>query len=508
MVTATYQTLIDWVGNGAFTGSSDDVTGKVIFMEWVRGRQFASQLTGKALGGVANIHLNNDGGTFSTQNNSSPLTGSLLPGRAIRIRSTAPSTTVLWEGKLDVLENRVSLDNAHVAVVKAIGPLALVQQRNVRVPMTTSTLTGVLINRILDDVNWPTGSRSIDAGQTTVTYYWTENKPALEALREVEDTEAGYIGESKDGKIVFEDRDHRLSGTHITSQATFTDNSTGTLFFFMVEQDDPLKAIYNTFEAEISRFTTGTSTVLWVMAQTGSASPLIRNGAGTLRVEAQFPNKASSPTAVAVVSWTALSATTDYTVNTQADGAGTDITANIVATLGGNTFGQSATILLTNNDAQNGYVTTLQVRGVPLLTEYKTNVRVEDSTSQTSFGRKTYRNPAPHIPTVEEGNDWGAFQVSIYKDALQIIHLSVNANRDSTHMTQVLERDISDQITVNATGRSDLGFSNIFFVEHEHHRITADRTHWVTWDLSPATGYGGFWVLNTSELGTRTRLGY
>ena len=235
MVTATYQTLIHRVGNGAFTGSSDDVTGKVIFMEWVRGRQFASQLTGKALGGVANIHLNNDGGTFSTQNNSSPLTGSLLPGRAIRIRSTAPSTTVLWEGKLDVLENRVSLDNAHVAVVKAIGPLALVQQRNVRVPMTTSTLTGVLINRILDDVNWPTGSRSIDAGQTTVTYYWTENKPALEALREVEDTEAGYIGESKDGKIVFEDRDHRLSGTHITSQATFTDNSTGTLFFFMVE---------------------------------------------------------------------------------------------------------------------------------------------------------------------------------------------------------------------------------------------------------------------------------
>ena len=505
---ATYEVLVDWVGDGAFTGTSDNITAKVLAMEWVRGRQFASQLTGKALAGAASIRLNNDGGTFSTQNSASPLVGSLLPGRAVRVRTTAPSTVVLWEGRTDVLENNVSVDNNHVAVLKCIGPLAYVNDRNVRIPVQASTLTGVLVNKILDDVNWPAGSRAIDNGQTTISYFWTEDKPALEAMREVEDTEAGYIGESKDGKVVFEDRDHRLSGTHITSLATFTDSATSTLYFFNIEQDDPLKAIYNSFEAVVSRFTTGATATLWKLAQTGAASPPIYNNGGTLRLEATFPNQASSPTAVAAASWTPLTSTVDFLVNTQAGGGGTDITADVVGTFATATFGQSVSIILTNNNGSIGYVTFLQVRGVPILTEYKANVRVEDSSSQTSFGRKTFRSGAQHIPTIEEAADWGAFQVAIYKDALQIMKLTVNANRDGSHMGQVINRDISDLVTVQATGRSDLGFSNIFFIEHEHHRVMADRTHWVTWDLSPATGYGGFWVLNNSDLSVRTRPGY
>lgn len=509
MTVATYQVLVDWVGDGAFTGTSDDVTAKVMNMEWVRGRTFASQLTGKALAGAANVSLNNDGGTFSTQNPNSPLAGSLLPGRAVRIRTTAPSTVVLWEGRTDIIENRISLDNNHVAVLKAIGPLAYVNSRNVRIPMQSNTLTGVLVNKILDDVNWPSGSRIIDAGQTTISYFWTEDKAAMEALREVEDTEAGYVGESKDGKIVFEDRDHRLSGTHIVPQATFSDAANSTLVFFNMEQEDPLKAIYNSFEATVSRFTTGATATLWKLTQTGTASPLIRASGGTLKIEATFPNAASSPTAVAAASWIPLTSSVDYRVWTDPAGTATDITASVVGTFDTTaTFGQSVTVKLTNNNGSNGYVTFLQVQGVPLLTEYKANIRVEDATSQTAFGRKTFRSGAQHIPTIEEAADWGAFQVAIYKDALQILNMTVNANRSGSHMDQVINRDISDLITVTTTGRSDLGFTNIFFIEHEHHRVSADKTHWVTWALSPATAYGGIWVLNTSDLNIRTRPGY
>ena len=501
---ATYKVEVSWVGGTAFTGANDDVTGYVTFMEWRRGRQFASQLLGKAIAGQAFVHLNNAGGTFSTQLATGPLYGSLLPGRAVRISTTAPVSTVLWRGVVDVIENKISVQGDHKAVLKCVGPLAFVDEREVRIAAQVDKLTGTIIGTLLDDANWPAGDRAIDAGQTTVTHYWVQDKPAIDAMREIEATEGGYVGESKDGKIVFEDRDHRLAGTHTVSQGTFTDSPTSTLFFNDLTQDDPLRAVRNTFEAETKRFVTAaTGTVIWTLPQTGTASPLIQYGGGTLNVEAQYPNASSTIGGVSIASY----GTQTFAVNTQAGGGGTNITGSCVGSIVA-TAAQSITLKLTNTGTQNGYVTLWSVFGTPIIAQDRTTVRVEDSASQTSFGRRTFKNPAEYIPNVQEATDWGLFQVSIYKDALQILRMTFNANRDGSHMAHALNRDVSDLITVQATSRSSLGISNVFFIEAENHQVMDDKVHWVTWDLSPATGYGGFWVLNTSDLGTRTRLGY
>lgn len=502
MTTATYKVEVSWVGGTAFTGTSDDVTAYVTFMEWRRGRQFASQLLGKALAGQAFLHLNNAGGTFSTQNSNSPIYGSLLPGRAVRVSTTDPTSTVLWRGVVNVIENKISVNGDHKAVLKCVGPLSFVDEREVRIATQTNRLTGSIIGTILDDANWPAAERTIDGGQTTVNYYWVQDKPALDALREIEATESGYIGESKDGKIVFEDRDHRLSGTHIASQGTFTDSATSTLFFTDLTQDDPLRAVRNTFEAETKQYVTDASTVVWASPQTGTASPLVRYG-GTLRVEARYPSEQSPAAAVSVAAW----GTQTFAVNTQADGGGANITANCTGSIIA-TAAQSITLQIANTGLVDGYVTAWSVVGTPILALDRTTVRVEDATSQTAYGRRTFVNPAQNIPTIEEAADWGRFQIAIYKDALQILHMTFNANRDGSHMTQALTRDVSDLITIQATSRSSLGISDIFFIEHETHQVDDNKTHWVTWDLSPAAGYGGFWVLNTSELNERTRPSY
>ena len=510
---ATYQVHVDWLGGTGFTAAYDDVTGKVKHMEWKRGRQFAHQIAGKALAGQAFIYLNNDGGTFSTQNSTSTLAGSLLPGRVVRIRTTAPSTTVLWRGVIESIENRISLNNDHVAVLKCIGPLGFINQRNARIPMGIDILTGSAIGSILDDTGWPSGDRSIDAGQTTMTRFWVENKPALDAMRDVEATESGYIGESKDAKIIFEDRDHRLSGTHIASQSTYTDDPAGTLFFANVEQQDPIKAIFNDMEATVHRYTTLATATLWKLADTGT-NAVVPNGdggtgPGTFSVEATYPigNPTATLGAVAVASWTTPTATVDWNVTD--DPAGTGNNRNTLCTTAFSTYAQSAVITITNTSpSQAVYIQLLQVRGVPLIEDNKAKVRVQDSVSQGRFGRRSFTSPANWTPNVTEARDWGHFNISIYKSPFQIFSVTLNANYSSAHMTEVLARDISDLITINATGRSDLGITNLFFVEQEHHRVSEDRVHWVTYDVSAATGYGGFWVLNTGELGTRTRPGY
>ena len=64
------------------------------------------------------------------------------------------------------------------------------------------------------------------------------------------------------------------------------------------------------------------------------------------------------------------------------------------------------------------------------------------------------------------------------------------------------------KITVVGTGAAGLGVNEDFFIEAEKHSIDASRTHNVTWELSNAAKFSDFWVLDTSKLGTSTRLGY
>jgi len=47
MPTASYDVLIDWLGDSGFTGTSDNVTANVRFVGWKRGRDYASQLNGR-----------------------------------------------------------------------------------------------------------------------------------------------------------------------------------------------------------------------------------------------------------------------------------------------------------------------------------------------------------------------------------------------------------------------------------------------------------------------------
>jgi hypothetical protein len=71
---------------------------------------------------------------------------------------------------------------------------------------------------------------------------------------------------------------------------------------------------------------------------------------------------------------------------------------------------------------------------------------------------------------------------------------------------QSLTRDLSDRITVTATGDAKLGVDADFFIESEKHTVTAGGMQHVTsWQLSPASGgYSQFWVLGVGVLGTST----
>ena len=71
-----------------------------------------------------------------------------------------------------------------------------------------------------------------------------------------------------------------------------------------------------------------------------------------------------------------------------------------------------------------------------------------------------------------------------------------------------MSREISDLVTITATGGAGLGINEDFFIESIHHSVDSGLNHRASFTLSQASGYAGFFVVGTSSLGNSTRLAY
>src|SRR4051794_22225875 len=97
-----FKVEVDWNGDGLFANAYSDISSSVVdAVQTVRGRDYASQLTGRSVAGSLQATLRNDTGRYSSFNAASPLYGSILPAREVRAWALTPYTEVLWTGFLD-----------------------------------------------------------------------------------------------------------------------------------------------------------------------------------------------------------------------------------------------------------------------------------------------------------------------------------------------------------------------------------------------------------------------
>jgi len=507
MATGTYTLSVDWNGDDAFSGTGENVTARTLQCEWRRGNDYASQLVGKAISGTLTAILTNESGDYSTFNTSSPLAGNLVPGRKVKLTGNDGSTTfTLWSGFLDSIEPLPSATGANTARLKAIGPLGYLNKFEVSTALFSDTATGTLIGEVLDAAGWPADDRDIDTGLVTLPYFWTERVPTFKALRLIEDTETAMLEENASGQVVYRDRHARSKDTRSAdSQATYSDASGAALAYSVVRQIDPLKFIYNELRAKIQLYSVSSAATLWTHPESGSASPSITAGA-VKTFTALYPASGSASTSRAVAAWTTLAATTDYLANDAADGGSTNRTANIGVAL--TKRAQSMDIALSNNHSGTVYITKLQARGTKLETTDPVEVSDSDSTSQTAFGKRTYPHPGKFLPNVAEGENWAEFHLAVWKDPVPLLKMTVAGNRSTATLTDIYTREISDLITVTANNDAGLGINETFFIESMQHKIDGQLNHRVTYTLSQASGYSGFWILGSAALDISTRLGY
>ena len=498
-----YEVKVDWDHDDTYGHGSSDITGDILRTgrwKWSFGRTGDSSLTDKSKAGVLKLTLINDTGKYSSFNTGSAIAGLILPGRRVRVKMGRVTANVQqWLGRLDTIIPVSEVGKLDVAELTAYGILASVAAGEPRTDREIDILTSDAMDVLLDDISWSAGERDINTGQTTMPYWFfsqAQGTGALKEARKIEDTEMGFIRESKAGKFVFEDRHFRLTGARLTSQVIYSDEGgAGEIGYQRIPQKDPIKSVYNRVVAQAPAQSLGSLAILWTMPATGADSPTIGPGE-TKRFVAEYPTPDAATEDVGAV-WTTLVANTDYKTNSESGGGGTDLTGDMTVSL---VKGLDVMVISMTNDHATllANVTLLQARGQPVQAGNAQKMEEFDQDSIDAYGDREFPIRAKFLPDVDAAVDYARYVIALHKDLAPRPTIRFFANRDNDHMDEAINRDISDRITVKSDSATNLGIDEDFFVERiEHTVIRAGDSHIVTLVVSSAESTAGGIVLDT-----------
>lgn len=154
-------------------------------------------------------------------------------------------------------------------------------------------------------------------------------------------------------------------------------------------------------------------------------------------------------------------ATTDYLMNTEEGGGGSDITADLTVTADYGTEGVSYT--LKNDNADVGYVTFLQARGIGIFAYNPIQDIKENAASITSYGYHVTRLEQRYQQTTEIGSLFGDIQTNFERNPrLDLQSIRLVANRNQELMTAFLLIDIGDLINIK---EDDLGIDGYYYIQ-------------------------------------------
>jgi hypothetical protein len=160
--------------------------------------------------GSCTVRVIDQNGDFNPQNPASPYFGFLTPLRKIRVAATTATTqNFLFSGYVTdykyTYPQGEELGYVDISCADAFRLFAMANVTTVA-SATAGQTTGTRIDKILDQVDFPSSMRIIDAGSTTVQADPATARTSLSAIQVAEFTEQGAFYVRADGEVEFKDR--------------------------------------------------------------------------------------------------------------------------------------------------------------------------------------------------------------------------------------------------------------------------------------------------------------
>ena len=205
-----------------------DVSNQVNRVETSRGR---NSLSDQFQTGALTLRIVDQNGDFNPQNVTGPYYNLLTPMKKVQITATYGNVTYpIFSGFITSYVTTYPKDAEEVAYteIKAVDAFRLIfnAQISTVTGATAGDLSGTRINEILDEIDWPSSMRDVDAGLTTLQADPGTNRTALAAMQTVADSEYGALYVDASGSFVFQDR-AVTAGSIAGTPTIFADNGTG-----------------------------------------------------------------------------------------------------------------------------------------------------------------------------------------------------------------------------------------------------------------------------------------
>jgi hypothetical protein len=473
---------IDWDGDGLYSGDNDGIY--AVDFKTRRGRLTYLNIDsdGDANGfepvrvGTATLVLDNSSRRYDPYNTSSALYPNVQPGRYIRIRNLYNGTTNnVFHGKIRKITSIDTERDQRVRLELEDG-LRLLQTADSSVAIQQSVDIDDAIQLVLTNIGWPSiFGTNLDDASDVLGYWWADDRAATE-IRKLAEAELGQFYAAADGSATFRSRHHSAAAVLTLTSADYLKE---------IDLPQPLEVIRNVVKLKAHPRILRATGDLWTLVD----MPSIAANGGTLTVWATYAYNNTTVPAINVVSPVA---TTDYTMNTQEDGGGTNLTSSFTVTL--TDFGRTGKLVITNNHAAlAGFVTLLKVRGDAIDAPDASILIEEDTASQSDFGNALLTIDNDWLQDTSLANDLCQWLISYMPNPQKFLTVKLEARPDIQFAA-----DLFDLIN-NTISRLSIASVNYRVAGIEHEWISDNgQATLTTWYLEPNPGLSSFWQFTTT----------
>jgi len=447
-----------------------------------------------------------------TSTTGSPITSiTFFPPLAGAVADSAAVTLVghnftRFRGRIDTVGPIAGIYGQRITQIEAVDWMDDAARAKVsEIPVQLSKRADEIFETLIESVPFEPDALEVDESPDTFAYaldsVQDEKSTVLAELQKLALSELGFIYQKADGTVVFESRNRRAVSEGVVD--TFED--TGSMYGFSapVARDDSLSRVQVITHPR--KVDAAATSVLFRLD-----NPLEVGAHADVTILGPYRDPNQEAARVGGTAMVTPVAVTDYSANSQSDGAGTDLTSFITLTV--NFGGNGAKVLVENNASTTAWLTLLQLRGKGIYDYQNVVLEAIDETAQINVGTTATANMA-YQDNAALGEEIAIWLLAMYKDAETVAKSATIfcSAGDEALAFRVLSREISDRIDVveQVTGFTSSPTSG-HFIQSVNLTIGTGNNLFITWGLAPANRQQ-FWLLEIpgrSELDETTVLGF
>lgn len=348
-----YGVEFDWDDDKMFDGSNE--AAHMVGWSLFRGRRSPFKSNGSGYEtiqtGTLNIVMDNADGRYNSMNTASPLYGQVVPGREVRFRVRDLATGTIYPQMVGTLSNPEPSGYGSKPRMnfKVEDGWRFLRSYEASVNLQQSVTPDSAVSQILDNVGWPDRwGTNLDVLADTIPYWWASGKnKAGSEIEDVVNSFLSYFFIDNEGKA------RLISRTNVSSSVC---DYYEEQLLKDIGNPQPWENQFNVTKVTIHpRNAASVGTIYQLL---GNVPPVQPGAANKLVMFLNYSyNNVQGPAKNVITPV----ATTDYLMNSQANGLGTNKTANCSVVF--TDLGSRGLIEITNNDASTVYITLLKVRG-------------------------------------------------------------------------------------------------------------------------------------------------